>query len=99
MRYTMFHMKKYREFKKRTLKNPKIERAYLELEPEFHIITLLIRRRLEEQLTQKELAKRIGTKQSAISRLESGTYNPSLALLYKIADALNARLKISVSVR
>ena len=92
-------MKKYTEFKKSALKNPEIERVYLELEPEFQIITLLIKRRLEEQLTQKELAKRIGTKQSAISRLESGTYNPSLAFLYKIAGALNARLKISVSAR
>ncbi len=92
-------MKTYNQFKKQILENPKIKRAYQELEPEFEIATLFIERRLEQQLTQKELAERIGTKQSAISRLESGTYNPSLAFLYKIADALNAQLKISVSVK
>ena len=92
-------MKTYTQFKKNVLKNQKIRQVYQELEPEFQIVTLLIKRRLEQQLTQKELAERIGTKQSAISRLESGTYNPSLAFLYKIAEGLNARLKISVSVR
>ena len=92
-------MKNYTQFKKQILKNPKIQRAYQEIEPEFQIVTLLIKRRLEQQLTQKELAKRSGTKQSAISRLESGVYNPSLAFLYKIAYALDAQLKISVSIK
>lgn len=73
--------------------------TYEALGPEFEITTALIKRRLERGFTQQELAKRVGTKQSAIARLESGTYNPSLNLLKKVTRALNARLKITVSGR
>ena len=90
-------MKNYTQTRSRFLKNPRIRRVYEELGPEFAVIALLIRTRLYRNLTQRELAERVGTRQSAISRLESGTYNPSLSFLYKIADALNARLKVSVS--
>lgn len=89
-------MKNYAEIKKRVLRNPRIKRAYDELGPEFSVIVLLIRTRLQKHLSQRELAERVGTKQSAISRLESGAYNPSLSFLYKVAHALDARIKIYV---
>lgn len=89
-------MKNYTQFKKRLLERPEVKRAYEELGPEFEVVSLLIKMRFRKRLTQRELAERVGTKQSAISRLESGTYNPSLSFLYKIADALDARLKVSV---
>ncbi|KXS46434.1 MAG: helix-turn-helix domain-containing protein, partial [Halanaerobium sp. T82-1] len=44
--------------------------------------------------TQKELADRIGTKQSAISRLENDDYNPSVEFLDKVAHALGKKLEI-----
>ena len=47
-------------------------------------------------MTQADLAKITGTKQSAISRLESGTYNPSVAFLRQIASALKSKLKIQL---
>ena len=81
------------------LKNSSIRRAYQELEPEFKLAALLMERRLQQHLTQKELAERVGTKQSAISRLESGAYNSSWSFLHKVAAALNARLKISVDAK
>lgn len=90
-------MKNYKQFKTRLLKNRKVRRAYEELEAEFAVAKLLIEARLQKGITQRELAKRLGTKQSAISRLESGTYNPSLSFLYKVADALDAQLKVSVA--
>ncbi len=92
-------MKNYRDFKNQILRNREVRRSYEALGPEFEVITLLIRGRLNKQLTQEELAQKIGTKQSAISRLESGTYNPSIAFLFKIADALNMKLKVSVSAK
>jgi predicted transcriptional regulator len=92
-------MKTYSQFKKETLKSKRIRVTYEALGPEFEITTALIKRRLERGFTQQELAKRVGTKQSAIARLESGTYNPSLNLLKKVTRALNARLKITVSGR
>lgn len=90
-------MKTYSQFKKEILKKRKIKAAYEALSPEFEVMAALIKRRLERGFTQKELAKRVGTKQSAIARLESGTYNPSLDFLRKVTNALDARLRITVS--
>jgi len=92
-------MKNYSQFKKQILRDRDIEKEYEALGPEFEFIASLIKRRSQRGLTQQELAKRVGTKQSAISRLESGAYNPSLAFLFRIADALDARLDISVKAK
>lgn len=90
-------MKTYSQFKKEVLRNKKIRAAYDALGPEFEVVASLIERRLEKGFTQRELAKRVGTKQSSIARLESGTYNPSLDFLKKVTNALDARLRITVS--
>lgn len=91
--------KTYRQLKKELLKNEKIKEVYERLGPEFAVIEMIIKKRIEKGLSQKELARKIGTKQSAISRLESGTYNPSLSFLQKVGEALGAKLKISLAER
>lgn len=90
-------MRSFKAFKKQLLKDPKFKKAYDDLGPEFELIETLIKKRLERKLTQAQLAKKIGTKQSAISRLEQGSYNPSLNFLKKVTQALNAELQISIS--
>ncbi|MFA6018028.1 MAG: helix-turn-helix transcriptional regulator [Patescibacteria group bacterium] len=90
-------MESYKSFKSDILKNPEVKKYYNELGPEFAIISMMIRSRLKNGLTQADLAKKIGTKQSAISRFESGTYNPTITFLYKIADALDAKMEITIS--
>ncbi|MAG45011.1 transcriptional regulator [bacterium] len=87
----------YKQFKKQALKDPKIKKAYDKLKPEFDLIASVIQKRIEKGFTQAKLAKKIGTKQSAISRLESGSYNPSFAFLQKIANALDSRLQIALA--
>lgn len=77
-------------WEKEALRDPKLRAEYDKLQPEFAIL----RARIEKGLTQKELAIRVGTKQSVISRLESGRANPSVAFLKKLAQALNSRLEI-----
>ncbi len=53
--------------------------------------------RTEAELTQKELARRVGTAQSAIARLEDASYDGrSLSMLWKIATALNKRLSVEL---
>jgi transcriptional regulator with XRE-family HTH domain len=47
-------------------------------------------------MTQKDLAERAKTRQSNISRFESGGYNPSVEFLQKIAGALDKQLEISL---
>ena len=51
--------------------------------------------RTRHGLTQVELARRVGTSHSAISRIEGGQHKTSVETLRRIADALNLRLKIS----
>lgn len=75
-------------------KNPKVKKAYDYLGPEFDLIEQILQKRIEKRITQKQLAKRLGTNQSAVSRLESGTYNPSLKFMKKLAKALNSKLEI-----
>ncbi|PIS13924.1 transcriptional regulator [Candidatus Shapirobacteria bacterium CG09_land_8_20_14_0_10_47_13] len=82
------------EHKKELMKDPGFVRAYQKLQPEFAIIRKIIEARIKDGITQKKLAKRMGTKQSAISRLESGNANPSLSFLGRLAEALNSRLEI-----
>jgi transcriptional regulator with XRE-family HTH domain len=65
-------------------------------EAEYKIIEEIIMARKEKNLTQKGLAELIGTKQSNISRLESGNYNPSLDLLIKIAQAMDKKLEVRI---
>ena len=79
------------------LKDPEFRKAYDALEPEFALATAIIERRIKKGLTQGALAKKMNTKQSAIARLESGNYNPTLLFLEKAAKALDARVKISLS--
>ena len=89
------NFKPFSEMKKELLANPKISKHYDELESEYELIRSVIDKRLQRKMSQSELAKKVGTGQSAISRLESGEYNPSMKFLQKIARALEARLTIS----
>ena len=82
------------EFLKESLRSPKIRAEYDKLQPEFAVIRAVIEARMRKGVTQKDLAKKIGTKQSVISRLESGRANPSIAFLKKLAEALNSHLEI-----
>lgn len=90
-------MKDYKSVKTKLLKNKDVKKAYDELGPEFIIIAKLIDKRIKQGMTQTQLAELVGTKQTAISRFESGTYNPSMSFLFKIADALGTKLTVSVS--
>ncbi|MCL2211855.1 MAG: helix-turn-helix transcriptional regulator [Treponema sp.] len=76
------------------LKNKDVKNEYELMEAEYKIIEEIIMARKEKNLTQKGLAELIGTKQSNISRLESGTYNPSMDFLQKIASAMGKRFEV-----
>lgn len=89
-------MESYKHFRTQLLKNKEFRKAYDALGPEFELIAMIIEKRIKKGLTQAALARKVGTKQSAIARLESGAYNPSMAFLEKIAKALGGRLSISI---
>ena len=76
------------------MKDPVFRKSYNNLEPKYRLIKEIIRKRIEHKISQKELAKRLGTGQSAVSRLESGNYNPSYEFLQKLAKSLDSELYI-----
>ena len=84
----------FNSWKKQALKDPEFKAEYDRLQPEFAVIRAIIRGRSINGISQEELAKKIGTKQSVISRLESGRANPSVSFLKKLAQALNSHLEI-----
>lgn len=90
-------MKTYHALKKQLLVDKETRKAYDALGPEFVVIEKLIERRLKKGVTQGQLAEMIVTKQTAISRFESGKYNPTVGFLFKVADALDAQLKVTIS--
>lgn len=89
-------MNNYKNFKNKLLKNKATKKAYKKLGPEFTLVEMIIEHRLKQGLTQEQLAKKIGSKQPVISRLEQGSYNPSVKFLHRVAAALDAKLIISI---
>lgn len=73
---------------------------YAELEKKYEvalaIADLVILHRTRARITQDQLASRMGTSVSAISRLESGFHVPSMETLRKLAEALGGRVKIDI---
>lgn len=65
--------------------------AQARLEPYEQLARIVIRRRMELGLTQEELATRMGTSHSAISRIESGQHSTSVQTLQRLAAALDMR--------
>jgi ribosome-binding protein aMBF1 (putative translation factor) len=68
--------------------------AYAELDEEFALASAMIEARSRANLTQAELAKRMGTTQTVIARLESGRVKPSTRTLERLAGATGSRLRI-----
>jgi len=56
----------------------------------------LVALRIRAGLTQKQVAQRVGTTQSVISRLESGSQEPSLRFLRKVVQAMGGRLVLRI---
>ena len=76
------------------LKDPEFKKEWDDMQPEMDVIRAMIDARIEQNLTQKELAKRTGIDQADISKLENGTRNPSLKLLKRLAHGMGMQLKI-----
>lgn len=82
-------------FLKQQLKDPKFRREYERLQPERVLFQKIIESRIKKGLTQKKLAHKLKTTQSAISRLESYRANPTLTFMKKLAAAFDSVLEIN----
>ena len=82
---------KFDELLKKEMKKPSFKKEFDSLEEEFVLAKEVINLRKKMNMTQKELAEKVGTSQPAIARLESGNYkNVSLSFIRRLAFALNA---------
>jgi ribosome-binding protein aMBF1 (putative translation factor) len=77
-------------------KKPCYNRVAEEVDIEYRVARDLQRARNRKQLTQAELAKRMGTTQSVVSRVEKGS-NVSIETLARYAAACGARLNIKIA--
>ncbi len=87
----------FEEMKIDMLKDEEFKIEYEKLKPRYEAIEQIIRARKEQNITQAELAKRVGTQKSNISRLESGNYNPSLDFLAKVAESLGKKISVTLN--
>jgi ribosome-binding protein aMBF1 (putative translation factor) len=76
------------------LRDPAFAAAWKESELGYRWSVALIKARLDAGLTQTELARRLGTRQPAIARLESGRMLPSADMLQRYAKVLNVHIEI-----
>jgi predicted transcriptional regulator len=84
----------FAKFKAKLMTDPKVREEYKALAPEFEISAELLRARLRAGLSQTELARRMGTSQSAIARLESGQTLPSTKTLLRFAEATRSKIQV-----
>lgn len=89
-------MKRPNALRKRLMENPEFRSEYAKADAEYAVIEALIRSRVDANLSQAELASKLGTTQSSIARLEGGGVSPSLTTLRRYAAATGSRLKVSL---
>ena len=87
-------MKNLQTFIEEQMENPEFVREYEAIQPELDVIRAIVDARNSQNLTQKELADRVGMNQADISKLEKGMRNPSIKLLKRLAEGMNMVLKI-----
>jgi len=86
--------RKIAQIKNELLADEEFRREYDALEEEFSIAAQLIEARTQANLTQAQVARRMGTTQSVVARLESGQPTPSLRTLKRYASAVGSKVEI-----
>jgi len=84
---------KYSDYKKTLDQDPEYQTAKAELKLKFDLGNAVLRARLKRGWSQTELARRVGTKQANISRIEAGLGNPTLELIQKVSKVLGLEIK------
>lgn len=90
-------MTRLKDLKARFMADPEFREEYGRIDDEYSLIEALVRARAAARLTQAQLARRLGTTQSAVARLEGGRVSPSFATLRRYAEATGTRLIVSLA--
>lgn len=92
-------MARVSEMHKKWMKEPEYRKAYNALEEEFALVKAVIDARNRAGLTQVQLARKMGTTQPVVARLEGGQTRPSMRTLERLAKATGSRLLIRFEPR
>lgn len=87
----------FEDYLKQQLKKPSFKKEWEKSEVQYQMTRQLIKSRIEKKLNQRQLAKKAKTTQSVLSRLESMSFNPTLGLIEKIAEALGKKVEINLT--
>lgn len=87
-------MSDFRDYLQEQLKDADFKAEYDKSRPEFEVMKAIINARLDSHLTQKELSRKTGIRQSNLSRIERGACIPNIATLQIIARGLGKKLHI-----
>lgn len=87
-------MTNFKDYLQEQLQDPEFREEYDALDPEFSFIQAMIDARRETGMTQKQLAEKTGISQSDIGKFESGSGNPSIKTLRRLAAGLGMKVKI-----
>ncbi len=81
---------------KEHLKDPEFKRLFDEHGKQLEISYQLLQLRKQQKMSQAQLAKKIGTTQSNVARMEAGRQNFTIDILQRAANAFGKELKISI---
>ena len=84
------------EVRKTLMEDKEFVEEYNKLKPRYDLISQIIEERIKQNLTQEELALKVGTQKSNISRLENGSFNHSLDFIVKIANSLGKKVSLTL---
>lgn len=86
----------HKQMRAKALRNADVKSEYEKLSDECSLLDEFLNARAAQGLTQAQVAEKIGTTQSAVARMESGSgkHSPSLATLSKYAEALGCKLEV-----
>ncbi len=76
------------------MKDPEFKREYEKVRQENEPLRAILRARVEKGMTQASIAKKMGTTQSSIARVEAGKSHPTIPFMQRLAEALDMRLEI-----
>lgn len=86
----------WKTHRKILLSDPKVKKAYDASRLEYQVAREIIKARVIKKMTQKDLARRLKTRQSVISRVENAKTVPTLTFLKRLAVALDVPLKVQL---
>ena len=87
----------FSQVKEKLMQNEEFRKEYERLDAEYKVIDALAKARKSADLTQEELAKKMGVKQSAVARLETNSSDTKLSTLFKYLEACGFTAEIKIT--